>query len=71
MRTLLRSALLLVLASGLPAQEPLKAPPTRKLDVVDTYFGTNIPDPYRWRKDRRPRNSLKALVNGCLVVMGT
>jgi prolyl oligopeptidase len=52
MRSPLRPALLLVLAAGLlPAQQPFKAPPTRKLDVVDHYFGTNIPDPFRWLED--------------------
>jgi prolyl oligopeptidase len=39
------------LAFALAAQAPVKAPPTRKLDVVDHYFGTNIPDPYRWLED--------------------
>lgn len=31
----------------------LKYPVTRKADNVDTYFGTNVPDPYRWLEDDR------------------
>lgn len=31
----------------------LKYPVTRKADNVDTYFGTAIPDPYRWLEDDR------------------
>ena len=29
-------------------QNQLKYPETRKVDTVDNYFGTNVPDPYRW-----------------------
>ncbi|TLM78358.1 prolyl oligopeptidase family serine peptidase [Microbulbifer harenosus] len=31
----------------------LTYPPTRKDDVIDTYFGTEIADPYRWLEDDR------------------
>jgi len=32
-------------------QTKLKYPVTRKVDTVDTYFGTKIADPYRWLED--------------------
>src|SRR5690606_38248143 len=30
---------------------PLEYPITKKVDTVDTYFGTEIKDPYRWLED--------------------
>lgn len=34
-------------------QEPIKYPVTNKGTVVDTYFDTAVPDPYRWLEDDR------------------
>ncbi|MCD6544543.1 MAG: S9 family peptidase [Flavobacteriaceae bacterium] len=31
----------------------IKYPKTNKVNTVDTYFGTKIPDPYRWLEDDR------------------
>ncbi|WP_287796622.1 prolyl oligopeptidase family serine peptidase [Idiomarina sp.] len=33
--------------------QPMSYPETRKGDVVDTYFGTEVADPYRWLEDDR------------------
>jgi prolyl oligopeptidase len=41
-----------VLLEGLgDARQALQYPATRKTDQADTYFGTNVPDPYRWLED--------------------
>ena len=45
----------LLVAFAFMVNEPIKLnyPLTRKTDTVDTYFGTKIPDPYRWLEDDR------------------
>ncbi len=32
----------------MPKNENLKYPKTRKVDTIDSYFGTSVSDPYRW-----------------------
>lgn len=34
-----------------PKQEKLSYPITKQVDTVDTYFGQEVPDPYRWLED--------------------
>jgi len=45
MRTLLSCLVATTLVAAAPA------PPTRKCDQVDDYFGTKVADPYRWLED--------------------
>ena len=50
-RILLMSAL--IAASAVTTQARINYPDTRRVDTVDTYFGTQVADPYRWLEDDR------------------
>src|SRR5262245_42592754 len=37
----------------------LEYPQTKRVDHVDTYFGTTVPDPYRWLEDENSAETAK------------
>jgi len=39
--------------------QPLNYPKARRSDVVDDYFGTKVPDPYRWLEDAGSTETLQ------------
>ena len=52
-RTFLTLLVGLMVLSCTQKQEKLVYPKTEKIVVTDTYFGTEVEDPYRWLEDDR------------------
>lgn len=46
-------AMALLISCNGPAAKKINYPVSDKGDVADTYFGTEVPDPYRWMEDDR------------------
>jgi prolyl oligopeptidase len=51
MKQVILSLLALSVMISCSTEKPVNYPPTAKGDVKDTYFGTEVEDPYRWLED--------------------
>ena len=53
MKTLLKLTLLLLIMHSCTNRTNIEYPETRKDTIADNYWGTVVPDPYRWLEDDR------------------
>lgn len=58
----LAMAVSLVACNTTPKMEKLSYPITKKVDTTDVYFGTEVPDPYRWLEDDMSEETQKWVV---------
>ena len=56
----------IMVMSCAPQQKKLVYPETAKVDTVDVYFGTQVPDPYRWLENDTSA-ATTAWVEACLL----
>ncbi|WP_430936274.1 prolyl oligopeptidase family serine peptidase [Saccharicrinis sp. 156] len=49
--TCLAIGMSMIACNSTPTMEKLTYPETKKVDTTDVYFGTEVPDPYRWLED--------------------
>jgi hypothetical protein len=55
---LITIAMSILIACNGPAKKKIAYPETKKGDVTDTYFGTVVPDPYRWLEDDKSEEDI-------------
>jgi prolyl oligopeptidase len=51
--TLITIAMVVLISCEGPGKKKIEYPETKQGEVVDTYFGTDVADPYRWLEDDR------------------
>ncbi|MGB9907265.1 MAG: prolyl oligopeptidase family serine peptidase [Candidatus Saccharicenans sp.] len=51
--------IIIVVAACRKTEEKITYPLTKKVDQVDDYFGTKVPDPYRWLEDDNSEETRK------------
>ena len=67
---LIISAVMLLTSCGNNSNEKLSYPITKKGNVVDTIFGTPVPDPYRWLEDDKSEDRAEWVKEQNLVTFG-